>query len=545
MSRWIRFVGIVGLVLIAFGLIGTIALGGEIFAWKTAATVLGLHFVLGIVGIIVWFALYGIRHLGEAGSVLTGRQARFGLNAIGYLVVFVGLVTAANWFATRHNKRWDLTEEGVYSLSEPSKRIVGMLKKPLKIVGFKVGEWESLHDLLELYQGQNGAMVTTELIDPRSKPHLVERYDMKPGNLVYLSYGEGDAAAVSRVNEMTEEAISNAVLKLVRGEGRKIYYIEGHGEPGLKSSDEKGIDQFVSAIRDQQIAVESLVVSTKDKVPADAAAVVLAAPKKALLPQERSALIEYAKAGGRLVMFTDPRGSEDVRAIAREFGIEVGNDVVLDQVQQLFSGPALAVQFAVQDYGKHPITQNFGQESVTVVQLASSVRAIPGSEQASQITELVKSSPNSFAMKKTELIFDESTPRAERYADDLGGPVSLAVAYEKKIEKTEGQAETTTASSAEPKVETVSRVVVVGDSDVITNAAFNLYSNRDFGLNIVNWATGEEGGVTIKPRALKTASQPLQASVFKTIFVTSFIIPELVLLLGLSVWFARREVSLA
>lgn len=543
MSRWIRFLGIVGLVLIAFGLIGTVALGGRVFEWKTAATVLGLHFVLGIVGIVVWFALYGVRHLGEAGSVVTGRQARFGLNAAAYLVVFVGLVAAANWFATQHNKRWDMTEEGVYSLSDPSKRIVGMLKKPLKIVGFKVGNWEALQDLLELYQGQNGALITTELIDPRSKPHLVERYDMKPGNLLYLSYGEGNAAAVSRVNEMTEEAISNAVLKLVRGEGRKIYYVEGHGEPGIKATDEGGIDQFISAIRDQQITVESLVVSTKAKIPDDAAAVLLVAPKKALLAQERTALVDYAKAGGRLIMFTDPRGSEDVRAVAKEFSIEVGNDVILDQVQQLFSGPALAVQFAVQDYGQHPITQNFGPEAVTVVQLASSVRAIPGSEQASQVTELVKSSPRSFAMKRTELIFDEAQPRAERSPEDLSGPVSVAVAYEKKVEKADGQGEG--ASSGEPKVETISRVVVVGDSDLITNASFNLYSNRDFGLNMVNWAAGEEGGVTIKPRALKAASQPLQVSVFKTIFVTSFIIPELVLLLGLSIWFARREVSLA
>jgi hypothetical protein len=61
------------------------------------------------------------------------------------------------------------------------------------------------------------------------------------------------------------------------------------------------------------------------------------------------------------------------------------------------------------------------------------------------------------------------------------------------------------------------------------NGAFNLYSNRDFGLNIVNWAAGEEVGVSIKPRVLKVASTPLQASVFKSIFVTSFLIPELVL----------------
>jgi ABC-type uncharacterized transport system involved in gliding motility auxiliary subunit len=365
---------------------------------------------------------------------------------------------------------------------------------------------------------------------------------MKPGNLVYLAYGEGETAAVSRVNETTEDAISNAILKLVRGEGRKIYYVEGHGEPSLESRDEGGIDQFISAIKDQQIAVESIIVSTKEKIPSDAAAVLLVSPKKALLPQERTALINYAREGGRLVLFTDPRAPEDVAAIAKEFGIEVGNDVVLDQVQQLFSGPALAVQFAVQEYGEHPITANFGSESVTVVQLAKSIRASQNQADGAQVTDLLKSSARSFAMKKTELIFDQAQPRAERSADDLEGPVSLATAYEKKVEN--GSKEGASSSTPESDGEKISRVVVVGDSDLIMNGAFNLYSNRDFGLNIVNWAAGEEVGVSIKPRVLKVASTPLQASVFKSIFVTSFLIPELVLLIGLFVWFARREVSL-
>lgn len=543
MSRWIRFAGIVGVVLLAFGLLGTLALGGEVFGWKTAATVLGLHFTVGLVGVGVWFALYGVKHVKEAGRALTGRQARFGFNAVLYFGVFVGLVTAANWFAVRHDRRWDFTEAGVYSLSEPSRRIVGMLKKPLKIVGFKVGDWEGAKDLIDLYKGENANLVSTELIDPRSKPHLVERYEMKPGNLVYLAYGEGETAAVSRVNETTEEAISNAILKLVRGEGRKIYYVEGHGEPSLESREEGGIDQFISAIKDQQISVESLIVSTKEKVPSDAAAVLLVSPKKPLLPQERKALITYAREGGRLVLFTDPRAPEDVTAIAREFGIEVGNDVVLDQVQQLFSGPALAVQFAVQDYGEHPITANFGSDAVTVVQLARSVRASGGTEEGVTVTDLLKSSPRSFAMGKTELIFDEAQPRAERSPEDLAGPVSLAAAYEKKLDH--GSNQGAGSDSPENSIEKVSRVVVVGDSDLITNGAFNLYSNRDFSLNIVNWAAGEEVGVSIKPRVLKVASQPLQASVFKTIFVTSFLIPELVLLLGLFVWFSRREVSLS
>ncbi len=537
MSRWIRFIGIVGLVILGVAVLATFALGVGIV--KTP--VIAGHFIIGTVAIFLWFGLYGVRHLKEAGGVLGGRQARFGYNAVAYLLVFIGLISTVNWFVVKHDKKWDFTEESVYSLSAPSERILAMVKRPLKLVGFKVGGWEGVEELLGRYRGFNSSLIHTEMIDPRSKPHLVDSYQMKPGNLLYIAYGEGDSAAISRVNETTEDAISNAILKLVRGEGRKIYYVEGHGEPALSSADEAGVDQWISAIRDQQIMVESLIVSTKEKVPDDASAVLLVAPKKSLLPQERKALINYARGGGRLVLFTDPRGPEDATLIAKEFGIEVGDDVILDQVQQLFAGPALAVQFAVQRYEEHPITQTFGPESVTVVQLARSVRIATGSESAGFVTELAKSSDRSFAMRKTGLIFDEPEPRVERTPDDLSGPVSIAAVYEKKL--VEG-AENKGGNSEEAKVESVSRVVVVGDSDLITNGSFNLYSNRDFALNIINWAVGQEGGVTIKPRSLKVASEPLKQSVFGTMFVASLLIPELVLLLGLFIWFSRREVSL-
>jgi ABC-type uncharacterized transport system involved in gliding motility auxiliary subunit len=472
--------------------------------------------------------------------------------------VFLGAISAINWFAVRYDKRWDFTEEGVYSLSLPSTNILNKVKKPLKIVGFKVGDWEPVRDLLNLYKNNGGGLVTTDLIDPRSKPHLVDKYNMKPGNLVYISYGEAENTAESRVNETTEEAISNAILKLVRGEGRKVYYLEGHGEPALTSKDEGGVDQFIGAIRDQQIAVESLIAATKERIPEDAAAVMVVAPKKPLLPQERAMLIDYAKKGGRLLLFTDPLGSQDVADIANEFGIEVGKDVILDQVQRLMEGPALAVQFAVQEYGKHPITSQFGSDSLTVVELASSVRAISGSESESLITELAKSSSRSFALKRLEPLFNEENPRAERSPDDINGPVSFAVAYEKKLDSSKSDADkeeqvsqqnisSTEGSSKEGSAtsELISRVVVSGDSDIVKNRAFNLYSNRDLALNMVNWVAGEEGGVTIKPKALKVASEPLPASVFKTIFVISFLIPEIVLLFGLFVWFSRREVSLS
>ena len=138
---------------------------------------------------------------------MTGRNSRFGMHAVSYGAVCLGLLVAVNWIANNHNKRWDLTEQHVYSLSPQSSSLITALPTQLKLVTFKgiSEEDEKIKDLLQLYKDANPSKVAVDIIDPRAKPQLVEKYGMKSGNLVYLSLGEGELAAVSRINEATEE----------------------------------------------------------------------------------------------------------------------------------------------------------------------------------------------------------------------------------------------------------------------------------------------------------------------------------------------------
>lgn len=532
---FLKFSGVLGAVLVLFGIIGGLVTG----AWSSL--LISGHLLLGMVVFGLWFFARGLAEIGAARAAVTGRSARLGANLAINVVAILGILAFTNWMVHRHNKRWDLTEAGVYSLAPASAGVVRDLKAPLKIVAFRGAPQmneEALKSLLELY-AYHSKQVTWDFIDPNNKPHLVEKYGMNPGNLVYLEYG-ADKKEVSRINEVTEEAITNAIVKLTRGAAKKIYYIEGHQEPDLIAQDERGIKAFADALSDEHLTVEGLLLAQTGKIPADAQAVILLAPEQALTSSEQDVLVKYVEGGGRLLMLTDPQAVGSVREIADKFGIEIRNDVIVDQVQRLFSGPALSAQFMVRDYDLgHQITKNFGQQQVTVFTLASSVGRSSKPVEKATYSDLVKTGPQAWGETDLEALFNESAPTATIGGNDKTGPLDVAMVYEKKLD-----APAEAKSGDEAKFEKISRVVVFGDSDWVRNAGINFYGNRDLVLNTLNWLVGEEGGLSIRPRSMRaSALEPLSETVVNSIVVASFLVPELILIFGLSIWWRRRTVS--
>jgi ABC-type uncharacterized transport system involved in gliding motility auxiliary subunit len=538
METALRFCGYIGATLIVFGVLGAVVVGSFV-----SQPILLLHIVLGALCLVAWALTSGLASLSKARGAITGRTARFGAHAVAYSVVAAGLLIVANIFVALNEKRWDLTEQGVYSLSPKSAKIVAGLDKPLKIVAIKAPQShneEQTRELLQLYKYANDKRVSFDIIDPRVKPVEVDSMGMKAGNLLYIEYGEGDSKAANRLNQIDEQSITNAIIKLSRGASKKLYYVQGHGEPSLESQDAGGMKEFVAALEDEHTKLEGLILAQAGNVPSDAAAVVLTAPSRSIPQAERDSLIKYAKDGGRLILFANPedRESDDVRTIAKEFGITVGDDVILDQQLRLFAGPQLAVQFLAQEFSSHPITAGMTNAEPLVFTFASSVVAPTEPESRSSYVELIKSGANSWGEKNLSSLFDPAGAKAALDPDDLKGPVSIAVAMERQIKAADK------AKSDEPSFSTMTRVVVFGDGTWVQNGNLSAMGNRDMALNAINWTVGEEGGVAIGPKSIRTSAAPIPQATFNVILALSFLGPELILLFGLFVWW-RRRASLA
>ena len=305
-----RFLGIIGLVTFGFGVLGGIVLG------SFGNPIVFVHVCIGIFCLIIWGVKVGRNSVGNATQIIRGRTTRYGSQVITYTAIVLALLTAGNWLVNRHNKKIDLTEQGVYSLAPQSKDLIVKLDKPLKLVSFKgiSEDDEKIDELLRRFKDENPGKVAVEIVDPKAKPQLVEKYGMKQGNLIYLEYGSagtnGEGLAVSRINESTEEAVSNAILKLTKGASKKVYFVQGHAEADITSAQPDGLKALTLALQDEHLTFAPLILAVTGSVPADAAAVIIAAPRKGISVEEKKILTEYANGGGRLLLLSDPSHNE-------------------------------------------------------------------------------------------------------------------------------------------------------------------------------------------------------------------------------------------
>src|SRR6476619_5492186 len=84
-------------------------------------------------GGLVCALAYTLGQWREIAKVFSRRQARYGtLAGVGVLVV-LGILVAINYIGAKQNKRWDLTANKQFSLSDQSRNVVVKLDAPLQV----------------------------------------------------------------------------------------------------------------------------------------------------------------------------------------------------------------------------------------------------------------------------------------------------------------------------------------------------------------------------------------------------------------------------
>ena len=72
----------------------------------------------------------------------------------------------------------------------------------------------------------------------------------------------------------------------------------------------------------------------------------------------------YLERGGSVLFLLEPRrGSELVELLSR-WGVEVGDDVIVDQQVRLFQGVTLGLEPVVSQYGQHPVVAPITERTV-------------------------------------------------------------------------------------------------------------------------------------------------------------------------------------
>jgi ABC-type uncharacterized transport system involved in gliding motility auxiliary subunit len=97
------------------------------------------------------------------------------------------------------------------------------------------------------------------------------------------------------------------------------------------------------------------------------------------------------------------------------------------------------------------------------------------------------------------------------------------------------------AASGPEQVQKSSRIVVAGDSDFATNSFYNVMGNGKLFLNAVNYLAARENLIGIEPRTYDKPQVNLTNQQMKgTFFLSLVLIPSLMALIGVAVWWRQR-----
>lgn len=470
----------------------------------------------------------------EVAAFFSRRQARDGTLAASSVLIALGILGAVNYIGKQQNKRWDLTASKQFSLSDQSRTFLATLDAPLEVQVF-VQElaFQQYRDRLKEYEYVS-KQVKAEYIDPDKRPEVARQNDVQQyGTIVFRYKGRTE-----RATSDTEQDITNAIIKVVSGQQKKVYFTDGHGEKDTTSSERDGYATIKQALDRENYTVDKVVLAQTGAVPDGASAVVVAGPANDFFPQEIEALKQYLSRNGKVLLLLDPPAKADgsplpnLVALAQEWGIEVGADVVVDVsgMGQLF-GASEAVPVAA-SYPAHPITDRF--RVMTAYPLARSITPVPGGVGGRTAQPLVTTSDRSWAESDLAGMLTSKKVALDP-GKDKPGPVTLAAAV--SAPSTEPAKPDTPPDAPKPEA----RMVVFGDSDFASNGALGIEGNRDLFMNALGWLSQQENLISIRPKTADDRRLTLTATQQSNItWLSLLIIPAAVFGAGVYGWWRRR-----
>ena len=325
-------------------------------------------------------------------------------NVVITIVVALGIVVLINFMASRHNMRYDATSSGDFSLSDQTNKLLNNLQSELKITVFdKPGNHVRLEaeDILLEYEHLSDKVIT-EFIDPDQNPALAGKKEVARYGTIILEY-EGRQ---QKIESVKETAITNAIVRVTRKEKKTVYFLEGHGEHDIESNDKDGYSLIYTALLGQNYNGKKLLLMREESVPADAHVLVVAGPTKDFFPNELEALAKYIQGGGNIFFLLDPSPAAGMKDFLKGYGVEVGEDMLVDKLSRLFGGDYFMP--VITKYTVHPITENF--KVASFLPLARSVTPAASPPADMNVISLAKTNEGSWAesdLESQEVKFDE------------------------------------------------------------------------------------------------------------------------------------------
>ena len=502
-----RFIGTVAVAMLIAGYL-RYSIQGEFLPFSKGLLVAGGVFILaaiviGFQGIVTFFSK---------------RSAQQGANTSILAIAVIAILAVANFVGYRHHKRFDLTTEKLYTLSDQTRQIVSGLQKDVNVVRFAKTPDVTFDDLMAEYKTLSPHF-KYQAVDPQQKPEIAQDYGATRMGDVFIAVGERKSRIESGAQgEVAEQDVTGAILKITSDKVKTVCFVTGHGEKSLSDSSQEGYSNADAGLKKENYLTKTVNLITESGVPADCAVLVIAGPKQSYYPQETAWLGKYLDAAGDALVLVDPTTEPKLDDFFQSWNVAVGNNIVIDASgmgQVIGAGPTIPI---VADFGDSPITKGFTR-SATFFPMARTASIADKSKSIPEMVDLLKTSDRSFTIpnlpKGNKISFDPKT--------DTRGPLSLGVSGSRKVG------------------EKNARLVVIGNSQFAMNPYISQLRNGDLFYNAIDWLAADENLISIRPKTATNRQVNLseaQASALK--WLDLIFLPGLVIFAGIMIWWKRR-----
>ena len=459
-------------------------------------------------------------------------QSRLQLNIqrLVFLLLFSSSIGMLAWISNHYNYQFDLTANKRHSLSDDSINLLSKLDKPITVHAYTTDDVSKLaiREIISRYQNVKSDFILRILNPDIDIAEAQQDGIVMDKPFAFVIYYNNRMEPIS---SLSEQMISNALLRLNRRDNQQVVFLTGHGERDIDGS-----DKLAYATLKRELTAKGFNLQTinllEQAIPDNTRVLVIASPDHPYLQGEIEQINTFIDNGGNLMWLADPGELQGLDKLASGLGLQLQDGVIVDNNPELrrtlnIHHPAI---IPVTEYFPHIITKAIRYN--TLFPLARGISPLDNDKTVNhwQAYALFNSGVQSWTETggiEDEMLFDSS-------AGDVPGPITIAVILIRPL--------TTGDSLSGNPAKRQQRAVVVGDSDFLSDSYIGAGANLDLGINMFNWLLGDDDFISINPQSSPDTRLELND---KQLMIISFgfflIIPLALIIIGFRIWHKRKN----
>lgn len=492
-------------------------------------------YFLTIIGVFLFFTTQSIQKRRYQMSVKTIRFGAYSLGMVALvLVVAVFLNLAVGELPDRYTTL-DVTDEGLYSLTDTTKNVLAGLQEDVTIYVLQSEKeqdsvlgatLDSYADLSEHIHVVYRDPVTTPdfyraYTDSVSLNSLIVESDKRFRVVDYSDIYEQTYDYTYYTSEITgydaEGQLTGAIVYVTGDSAPVLYELNGHDELALS-------DTFVDSAKKENVDLAELTLLTQEAVPEDANGVLMMAPTMDLGEDDADKLLAYLEQGGTLFLetrYTDAFSEQfpNLSGILKWFGLSVADGLIVDpDSSHMYQTPI----YLLPEVRPSTLTEGVYGSSYPYVLMPYAQPILSDGAQDVSVTELLSTSESAYA--KTGLEENDALKQEE---GDRKGPFLVGVEAVKELSD-----------------EKQARLILYSSEMLFTDSTNQYTMNNNLTLfsNAVASMAGQEESVSVPVKSYE--SYYLTVSAGSAVRLGIFFIgllPILCLICGIVIWARRRK----